>query len=102
MSKRLDLCHEISSHNDFYSWSLQNVQNRSVPNEYFQEGHERGGMGFHDKVSIFFFKNIYFRAVVLYFNLCCRGITSNVTAVAIPIAITIFTTDILLSLKNKD
>jgi hypothetical protein len=29
-----------------------------------------------------------------------RGITSNITAVAIPIAVTIFTTDILLSIKD--
>ena len=31
-----------------------------------------------------------------------RGLASNVTAVAIPIAITIFTTDILKALKHGD
>lgn len=32
---------------------------------------------------------------------CLRGISSNATAVAIPIAITIFATDIMLSVQDR-
>ena len=55
----------------------------------------------HTIVIYLFTHSSYHRHYLFTHSYCmCRGMTSNMTAVAVPIAVTIFTTDLLMSMKT--
>jgi hypothetical protein len=57
-------------------------------------------MGFHGEVNPISAKFDFALLIIVFFSI--RGLTSNMTAVAMPIAMTIFLTDVLMSNKKNN